>query len=159
MDCSTPGFLVHHQLRPSESVMPSNHLMLCHPLLLLPPIPPSIRVFSNESLLCIRWPKFWSFSFSISPSNEYSGWFPLKLTHFSSDLVPSLTQRLHAMGFAPSLTTSCNHICFLLLFSFLFFLSLSLSLFFFLSWTMWHAGSSSLTRDWTPALCFVSMES
>ena len=56
-----------------ESVMPSNHLILCHPLLLLPPIPPSIRVFSNESTLCMRWPKYWSFSFSISPSNEYSG--------------------------------------------------------------------------------------
>ena len=56
-----------------ESVMPSNHLILCHPLLLLPSIFPSIRVFSSESVLCIRWPKYWSFSFSISPSNEYSG--------------------------------------------------------------------------------------
>ena len=53
-------------------VMPSNHLILCHPLLLLPSIFPSIRVFSNESVLCIRWPKYWSFSFNISPSNEYS---------------------------------------------------------------------------------------
>ena len=56
-----------------HSVMPFNHLILCHPLLLLPPIPPSIRVFSNESTLRMRWPKYWSFSFSISPSNEYSG--------------------------------------------------------------------------------------
>ena len=56
-----------------ESVMPSNHLVLCHPLLLPPSIFPSIRVFSNESVLCIRWQKYWSFSFSISPSNEYSG--------------------------------------------------------------------------------------
>ena len=56
-----------------ESVMPSNHLILCRPLLLLPSIFPSIRVFSKESVLCIRWPKNWSFSFSISPSNEYSG--------------------------------------------------------------------------------------
>ena len=56
-----------------ELVMTSNHLILCHPLLLLPSIFPSIRVFSNESVLCIRWPKYWSFSFSISPSNEYSG--------------------------------------------------------------------------------------
>ena len=56
-----------------ESVMPSNHLILCHPLLLLPPIPPSIRVFSNESALHIRWPKYQSFSFSISSSNVYSG--------------------------------------------------------------------------------------
>ena len=56
-----------------ESVMPSNHLILCHPLLLLPSIFPSIRVFSNELVLHIRWPKYWSFSFSMSPSNEYSG--------------------------------------------------------------------------------------
>ena len=56
-----------------ESVMPSNHLILCHPLLLLPSIFPSIRVFSNESALCIRWPKYWSFSSSISPSNEHPG--------------------------------------------------------------------------------------
>ena len=54
-------------------VMPSNHLILCHPLLLLPPIPPNIRVFSNESTLRMRWPKYWSFSFSISPSNEHPG--------------------------------------------------------------------------------------
>ena len=63
-----------------ESMMPSNHLILCHPLLLLPSILPSIRVFSNESVLRIRWPKYWSFSFSISPSNEYSG-----LISFRSD--------------------------------------------------------------------------
>ena len=56
-----------------ESVMPSSHLILCHPLLLLPPIFPSIRVFSNESVLCIRWPTYWSFSFNISPTNEYPG--------------------------------------------------------------------------------------
>ena len=56
-----------------KSVMPSSHLILCHPLLFLPPIPPSIRVFSNESTLRMRWPKYWSFSFSISPSNEHPG--------------------------------------------------------------------------------------
>ena len=56
-----------------ESVMPSSHLILCRPLLLLPPIPPSIRVFSNESALRIRWPKYWSFSFNIRPSNEHPG--------------------------------------------------------------------------------------
>ena len=61
------------KLRCIELVMPSNHLILCRPLLLLPPIPPSIRVFSSESILHIRWPKYWSFSFSISPSNEYLG--------------------------------------------------------------------------------------
>ena len=58
---------------PIELVMPSNHLILCRPLLLLPPIPPSIRVFSNQSTFLIRWPKYWSFSFSLSPSNEHPG--------------------------------------------------------------------------------------
>ena len=62
-----------------ESVMPSNHLILCRPLLLPPSICPSIRVFSNESVLCIRWPKYWSFSFSTSPSNEYSGLISLRI--------------------------------------------------------------------------------
>ena len=79
MDHSTPALPVHHQLPEStkpmstESVMPSSHLILCRPLLLLPSIPPSIRVFSNESALHIKWPKYWSFSFSNSLSNEYSG--------------------------------------------------------------------------------------
>ena len=62
-----------------ESVMPSNHLILCCHLLLLPSIFPSIRVFSNESVLCIRWPKYWSFSFSNSPSNEYSGLISIRM--------------------------------------------------------------------------------
>ena len=66
-----------------ESVMPSNHLILCHPLLLLPSIFPSIRVFSNESVLRIRWPKYWSFSFSISPSNEYSGLISFRMDWFA----------------------------------------------------------------------------
>ena len=68
------------KLLPIGWMMPSSHLILCHPLLLLPPIPPSIRVFSNESALCMRWPKYWSFSFSISPSNEHPG-----LTSFRMD--------------------------------------------------------------------------
>ena len=79
MNCSTPDLPVHHQL-PSppktmsiESVMPSNYLSLCRPLLLLPSIFPSIRVFLNESALHMRWPKYWSFSFNISPSNEHPG--------------------------------------------------------------------------------------
>ena len=78
MDCSMSGYPVHHrlpkpiQLMSIKSVMPSNHLTLCCPVLLLPSIFPSIRVFSNESVLCIRWPKYGSFSFSISPSKEYS---------------------------------------------------------------------------------------
>ena len=69
-----------------ESLMPSSHLILCRPLLLLPPIPPSIRVFSNESTLCMRWPKSWSFSFSISPSNEHPG-----LISFRMDWLDLLT--------------------------------------------------------------------
>ena len=84
-DFATPWTLAHQaslyitnsqsllKLTSIELIMPSNHLILCHPLLLLPSIFPSIRVFSNELVLCIRWPKYWSFSFSISPSNEYSG--------------------------------------------------------------------------------------
>ena len=67
-----------------ESVMPSNHLILCRPLLLLPSIFPSIRVFSNESALHIRWPKYWSFSFNISPSNEHQDWSPLGWTGWIS---------------------------------------------------------------------------
>ena len=65
-----------------ESVIPSNHLILCHPLILLPSIFPSIRVFSSESALCIRWPKCCSFSFSISPFNEYSGLIPFRIDWF-----------------------------------------------------------------------------
>ena len=79
MNHSTPGLPVHHQLPSSlrltsiKSVMPSSHLILCRTLLLLPPIPPSIRVLSNESTLHMRWPKYWSFSFSIIPSKEIPG--------------------------------------------------------------------------------------
>ena len=79
MDCSTPSLPVHHQLpmlakiMSIRSMMPSNHIILCHPLLLLPSIFLSIRVFSNESVLRIRWLKYQGFSVSISPSNEYSG--------------------------------------------------------------------------------------
>ena len=79
MNCSTPGLPVHHhlpellKLMPLKLVMPSNHLILCCPLLLLPSIFPSIRVFSNKSALRIKWPKYWSFSFNISLSNEYPG--------------------------------------------------------------------------------------
>ena len=78
MNRSTPGLPVHHQLPEFtqthiHSVMPSSHLILCRPLLLLPPIPPSTRIFSNESTLRMRWPKYWSFSFSIIPSKEHPG--------------------------------------------------------------------------------------
>ena len=75
--CQASGFLTNSWSLPKltsiESVMPSNRLILCHPLLLPPSIFPSIRVFSNESALCIRWPRYWSFSFNISPSDEHSG--------------------------------------------------------------------------------------
>ena len=71
--CPSPASQSLLKLMPIESVMPSSHLILCHPLLLLPPIPPSIRVFSNESALRMRWPKYWSFSFNISHSNEHPG--------------------------------------------------------------------------------------
>ena len=85
---STPGLPVHHQLseftQPTsiELVTPFNHLILCCPLFLLPSIFPSIRVFPNESVLRIRWPKYWSFSFSITPSNEYSGLISFRIEWF-----------------------------------------------------------------------------
>ena len=92
MNHSTPGLPVYHelwsltQLMSTESVMPSNHLILCHPLLLLPLIFPSIRVFFNESVLRIRWPTYWNFSFSISLSNEYSGLISFRMDWL--DLLP-----------------------------------------------------------------------
>ena len=87
LDSCRPGLPVHHQLPELawefiEWVMPPNHLILCHPLLLMPSIFPSIMVFSNESALHIRWPKYWSFSFSISPSNEYSGLISFRIDWF-----------------------------------------------------------------------------
>ena len=88
MDCNTPGLPVHHQLpellqlMSIESVMPSNHLILCCPFLLPPSIFPSIRVLSNESALHIRWPKYWSFSFNISPSNEHPGLISFRMDWF-----------------------------------------------------------------------------
>ena len=75
-----------------ESVMPSSHLILCRPLLLLPPIPPSIRVFSNESALRIRWTKYWSFSFSISPSNEHPGLISFRIRLVGSPCSPRDSQ-------------------------------------------------------------------
>ena len=92
MNHSTPGLPVHHQLPESpkpmsiESVMPSSHLILCCSLFLLPSIFPSIRIFSNESVLHIRWPKYWSFTFNISPSNEHPG-----LISFRMDWLDLLT--------------------------------------------------------------------
>ena len=89
--CATPWTTAHQdslsitnsqsllKLKSIESPMPSNHLIFCHPLLLWPSFLPSIRIFSNESVLCIRWTKYWSFSFSISPSNEYPGLIPFRM--------------------------------------------------------------------------------
>ena len=88
INCSTAGLPILTisqsllKLMSIESVMPSSHLILCHPLLFLPSIFPSVRVFSNDSALCIRWPKYWSFSFSISPSNEYSGLISFRIDWF-----------------------------------------------------------------------------
>ena len=83
MDFSMPGLPVHHQLpefiKTHIHQMPSSHLILCGPLLFLPPIPPSIRVFSNESALHMKWPKYWSFSFSLSPSTEHPGLFSFRM--------------------------------------------------------------------------------
>ena len=87
VDCSTPGFPVQHQrsllkLTSIALVMPSNHLILCRPFLLPPSVFANNKVFSSESVLCVRGPKYWSFSFSISPSNEYSGLFSFRINWF-----------------------------------------------------------------------------
>ena len=100
LDCSMPGFPAHHQLpeftqiHVQESVIPSNHLIFCRPLFLPLSVFSSIRVFSNESVLYIRWPKFWSFSFSISLSNEYSGLISFRMD-WSDLLAVSTQQYLH----------------------------------------------------------------
>ena len=125
MNCSKPGLLVHHQLlEPTQThvielVMPSNHLILCHPLLLLPSIFPSIRVFSSESALRIRWPKYWSFSFIISPSNEHPGlisfrmdWLELLAVQGTLESSPTLQFKSinsSALSFLYSPTLTCIH--------------------------------------------------
>ena len=123
MNHSMPGLPVHHQLPKStkpmsiEVVMPSNHLILCCPLLLLPSIFPSIRVFSNESTLHMRWPKYWSFSSSIGPSNEYSGlisfrmdWLDLLRIHGTLESSPtpqfkSISSLMLSFLYSPTLTS------------------------------------------------------
>ena len=100
MNGSMAGLPVHHQLPETtqpmsiQSVMPSSHLLLCHPLLLLPPIPPSIGVFFNESTLCMRRPKYWSFSFNISPSNEHPGLISLRMDLLDLLAVPGTLRSL-----------------------------------------------------------------
>ena len=122
MNCSTPGLPVHHQLPEFTQthvhrVGDAIHLILCRPLLLPPSIFPSIRVFSNESALHIRWPKYWSFSFSISPSKEYSGlisfrmdWLDLfavpgTLRVFSNTTVKSINSSVLSFLYSPTLTS------------------------------------------------------
>ena len=127
MNRSTPGLSITNSRSPPkpmsiESVMPSNHLILCRPLLLLPSIFPSIRVFSNESVLHIRWPKYWSFSFNIGPSNEYSGliffrmdWLdPLAVQGTLKSLLPtpqfkSINSLVLSLLHSPTLTSIHDH--------------------------------------------------
>ena len=90
LSCPSLSPSVCSEIMSVESVLPSNHFILCHPLLLLSSVFPSIRVFSNESTLCIKWPKYWNFSFS--PSNEYSGLIPLGLTGLISLLSKGLSR-------------------------------------------------------------------
>ena len=114
MNCSMPGFLSFTisqsllKLMSIELVMPSNHLILCCPLLLLSSIFPSIRVFSNELVLCIRWPKYWSFSFSITASNEHSGLISLRIDWFDLLAVQGTLKSLlwHHKSKAPILQCS-----------------------------------------------------
>ena len=109
MDCSMPRLPVHHQLlefaqtHVTESLMPSNHIILCHSLLFMPSIFPSIRDFANESILHIRWPKYWSFSFSISPSNEYSGSISLRTDWFDLEVQGILKSLLQHHSSKPSI--------------------------------------------------------
>ena len=123
MNRSKPGLLVHHQnrsfpkLMSIKSVTPSSHLILCCPLLLLPPIPPSIRVFSNESALRMMWPKYWSFSFSIIPSKEHPGLISLRMTGWISlqskgltRVFPSTTVQQHQFFSAQLSSQSDSHI-------------------------------------------------
>ena len=123
MVCSKPGFLVLHHLQrllkfmSVESVMPSNYFILCHPLLLLPSIFPSIRVFSKELVLYNRWPKYWRFSFIISPFNEYSGlisfridWFDLLAVQGLSRVFSSITVQKHKLFGAQLSLWSNSHI-------------------------------------------------
>ena len=110
MDCGTPGFSSRNLLKLTsiESVMPSNHLILCHPLLLLPSIFPSIRVFSNKSILHIRWPKYWSFSFSINPSNEYSGLISFRIDWYGLLAVQGILKSLLQHHSSKASILSCS---------------------------------------------------
>ena len=114
MVCSMPGFPVHHQLlsllklMSIKSVMPSNLLILCCRLLLLPSMFPSIKVFSSESIFCIRWPRYWSFSFSISSSNEYSGLISFKIDWFDLLAVQGTLKSLLQYHSSKALILQCS---------------------------------------------------
>ena len=114
VDCSTPGFSVLHyllefiKLMSIESVMTSNHLILCCPLLFLPSVFPSIRVFPSESALRIMWPKYWSFNFSISPSNEYSGLKSLQSKGLSRVFSNTTVQKYQFLSAQPSLWSNSH---------------------------------------------------
>ena len=116
MDCSTPGPPVHYQileftqLMSIESALPSNHLILCHPLLLLPPFSSSIRVFSNESTLHMRWPKYGSFSFSIGPSNEHPGLISVRMDWMDLLVVQGTLKNL--LQYHSSKTSILQHLAF-----------------------------------------------
>ena len=113
---STPGLPVHHQLPEFtqihiiESVMPSSHLILCRPLFLLPPIPPSIRVFSNESTVYMRWPEYWGFSFSIIPSKEHPGLISIRMNWLDLLAIQGTLQSPHQFFGAQLSLQSNSHI-------------------------------------------------
>ena len=117
MNRSTPGLPVHYQLPEFTQTHPSSPIILCRPLLLLPPIPPSIRVFSSESTLRMKWPKYWSFSFSISPSKEYPGlisfrmdWLDLLAVQGLSRVFSNITVQKHQFLGAQLSSQSNSHI-------------------------------------------------
>ena len=157
MNHSTPGLPVHHhfpefaQLMSAESVMPSNHLILCRPLLLLPSLFLSIRVFSSESALHIKWPKYWSFNLSISPSHEYSGlisfrmvWLDLAIQRTLKNLFPHHSSKASILA-AVSSQTPVSLCCHLLSISHLVVCSVSASKCPHIPRTMYWEGSTSRT--------------
>ena len=114
MDCSTPGLPVHHQLQEFTQTHVHwvgdaiNHLILCRPLLLLPSIFPNIRVFANESALCIRWPKYWSISLNISPSNEYPGLISFRMDWLDLLVVQGILKSLLQHHSSKASTLHCS---------------------------------------------------
>ena len=171
VNCSTPGFPILHyllsllKLMSIELVMPSNHLVLCHPLFLLPSIFPSIRVSSNESALCIQWPKYWNFSFTTSPSKENLGFISFRIDWFDLLAVQGTLKSLLQHHSWKASILRCSAFFMIQLPHPLFWLNIrapfqaegyrSVSSFFFF---FWHVGSSP-TKDRTHAACNESEES